>query len=237
MSEGNGGPRRGRQALDEMKERRSRSDLIGGMRKLQRVAQSSEPVERPGSDPALRGDDERCDLCGTRIPFDHRHMLELFERRIDCVCESCWALRSGDDQYRPVGTRTLWLEDFEMSDELWAKFQIPIGLAFLFRSSAAEAVVSLYPSPAGATESGVDRTAWEELVALNPMLEHLAADGEALIVNRMSDPPEHAIAPIDECYRLVGLIKSTWEGISGGAAIEKAVPTFFAELRVKAALA
>lgn len=215
-----------------------RSDLVGGLRRLQQAAaQSQTNGDAAGSDPALRADDERCDLCGTTIPADHRHMLELFERRIDCVCEACWGLRSGDDQYRPVGTRTLWLEDFELSDELWAKFQIPIGLAFLFRSSAADAVVSLYPSPAGATESGVDRGAWEELAGLNPVLEHLAADGEALIVNRMSEPPEHAIAPIDECYRLVGLIKSTWEGISGGAAIEKAVPTFFAELRVKAALA
>ena len=35
----------------------------------------------------------------------------------------------------------------------------------------------------------------------------LEPDAEALIVNRMAEPPEHAIAPIDECYRLVGLIK------------------------------
>ena len=35
--------------------------------------------------------------------------------------------------------------------------------------------------------------------------------------------PQYAIAPIDQCYRLVGLIKSRWEGISGGTAIESAV--------------
>ena len=231
MSEGNGGPRRGRQALDELKERRSRSDLIGGMRKLQRVAQSSEAVERPGSDPALRGDDERCDLCGTRIPFDHRHMLELFERRIDCVCESCWALRSGDDQYRPVGTRTLWLEDFEMSDDLWAKFQIPIGLAFLFRSSAAEAVVSLYPSPAGATESLLPLDAWDRLAVVNPELAEIESDVEALLVRA---PAEGYVVPIDACYELVGQMRRLWQGFDGGTEARTELDAFFARVKARA---
>ena len=41
--------------------------------------------------------------------------------------------------------------------------------------------------------------------------------------------------PIDQCYALVGLIKSRWEGISGGSAIEEAVPRFFASIRARAA--
>ena len=41
--------------------------------------------------------------------------------------------------------------------------------------------------------------------------------------------------PIDQCYALVGLIKSRWEGISGGGAIEEAVPEFFAALRARRA--
>ena len=44
-------------------------------------------------------------------------------------------------------------------------------------------------------------------------------------------PHLHAIAPLDDCYRLVGTIKATWEGISGGAAMEAAVERFFNELR------
>ena len=62
----------------------------------------------------------------------------------------------------------------------------------------------------------------------------LEPDAEALIVNRMADPPEHAIAPIDECYRLVGMIKLEWDGISGGAGVERAIETFFGELRERA---
>ncbi len=63
----------------------------------------------------------------------------------------------------------------------------------------------------------------------------LEADAEALIVNRIAEPPQYAIAPIDECYRLVGLIKVDWEGISGGAGLERGDRGFFDELRERAA--
>lgn len=178
--------------------------------------------------------DERCELCGMDVPAEHRHLLHLEERRILCVCHSCLALRSGDPTYRPTGTRTLWLEDFDLDDETWSAFGIPIGLAFFLNSGSAGGIAALYPSPAGATECELPLDAWERLEATNPVLGDLEPDAEALIVNRMADPPQHAIVPIDECYRLIGLIKSRWEGISGGAAIESAVPEFFAELRAQA---
>ncbi len=54
-------------------------------------------------------------------------------------------------------------------------------------------------------------------------------------MNRLSEPPQYAVAPVDECYRLVGLIKSAWQGISGGPAVAAAVESFFAELETKAA--
>jgi hypothetical protein len=178
--------------------------------------------------------DERCDVCGTDIPEDHRHLLQLYERRIECVCESCWALRSGDAQYRPVGARTAWLADLEIPDDVWASFQIPIGLAFFMQSTTAGCVVALYPSPAGATESELHFTSWSRMVELNPILASLEADVEGLIVNRLSDPPSHVIAPIDRCYELTGIIKANWEGISGGAAVADAVAAFFDRLQSQA---
>jgi hypothetical protein len=179
---------------------------------------------------------EKCEVCGSSLSEDHRHLLELGERRILCACEPCIAMRSGVDNYCPVGTRTLWLDDFDFPDTLWAAFQLPIGLAFFLRSTGTNSVVALYPSPAGATESELHLESWEALVARNPILEQLDSDGEALVVNRMTDPPEHAIVPIDECYRLVGLIKSNWTGISGGNAISDAVPLFFKHVRRKAGI-
>ncbi len=199
----------------------------GAIRELRRLANRQ-------LEPAA-AEEERCDLCSSTIPADHRHLLHVEERRIVCTCETCRALFAGDGPYRPTGSRTVWLDGFDLPDELWASFRIPIGLAFFFESSAAGEVVAFYPSPAGTTECELDLGPWESLVAANPVLEGLEPDAEALIVNRLAGARQHAIVPIDECYRLVGLVRMSWEGISGGAQIETAVAGFFAELREKAA--
>jgi hypothetical protein len=172
---------------------------------------------------------ERCDLCRGALPEDHRHLLQLDERRILCVCEACRALRSGDAALRPVGTRTLWLEDFVLPDHVWASFQIPIGLAFFLHSSTTGSVVALYPSPLGATESELRFESWSRLVELNPILQGLEPDAEGLLVDRRRGFA--AIAPIDRCYELVGLIKSRWEGMTGGEGVERAIAEFFVGLR------
>ena len=172
---------------------------------------------------------ERCDLCRGAVPDDHRHLLQLAERRILCVCEPCRALRSGDAELRPVGTRTLWLADFNMPDAVWAGFRIPIGLAFFLHSSVTDSVVAMYPSPAGATESELRFESWSRLVELNPVLRDLEPDAEGLIVDRRLGAA--AIAPIDRCYELVGLIKSRWQGIGGGEGVDRAIAEFFVGLR------
>ena len=139
-------------------------------------------------------------------------------------------MRAGDAELRPSGTRVLLLDDLALDDDLWAKFQIPIGLAFFMVRERGQGILALYPSPAGATESELHLAAWDELVAANPVIGELEAEVEALIVNRMSEPHRHAVVPIDRCYELVGMIKSRWEGISGGSAIDDAVAEFFAGL-------
>ena len=203
--------------------------LVAGLR---RFVRDPVPGTSPRSPSSARAG--HCELCPLSLAEDHKHLLDLEERRIICVCPTCWSIRSGDARYRPTGSRTLWLEPFELADELWAAFQIPIGLAFFLRSTSTGAVIAMYPSPAGATECELDLVAWERLVAANPVLEDLDPDAEALIVNRMGTPHIHAIAPLDDCYRLVGIIKSTWEGISGGAAMEAAVQRYFDDLRAGA---
>ena len=208
----------------------SRAQLVSGLRGLTKPKPAAPPAPAPAAESG-----ERCDLCGTSVPGDHRHMLNLYERQIVCVCESCWALRSGDPEFRPAGMRMLWLEDFRLPEEIWAQFRIPIGLAFFMHSSVTDCIVALYPSPAGATESELHFETWSRLAEMNPILNDLEPDAEALIVNRTADPPAYAIAPIDRCYMLVGLVKASWEGISGGAGMERAIETYFDELREVAA--
>ncbi len=220
------------EAMERRLAARRRAELVSSLRQLGRPAAAAAGTNgAPGNGSGAAN--EVCDLCGNDISPDHRHLLHLTERRILCVCESCLALRSGDPELRPTGTRALWLDDLELPDELWARFQIPIGLAFFLLDSAAGRVVALYPSPAGATESELDLDAWDELLAANPPLAGLESDVEALIVSRMTEPRQQVIAPIDECYRLVGLIKTSWEGISGGVGPEQAIHRFFEELRAR----
>lgn len=201
----------------------ARAELVSSLRKL----------TRPAPSPA-GADVERCELCGNELPDSHRHLLHLTDRRILCACATCAAQRSADPELRPTGSRIVWLDDFKLPEELWAMMQIPIGLAFFMRSSVAGAVVAMYPSPAGATESELDLVAWQELEGLNPILSGIEPDAEALVVNRISEPHQFVVAPIDECYGLVGAIKMSWEGISGGPAIEREVPAFFDDLRRRA---
>lgn len=216
-------------AIDNKVAARRRANMVSGLRGLRRGPTAA---GNGSSQPAAEAE-ERCDLCGIEVPPKHEHLLHLSERRILCVCATCWAQRSGDPELRPTGSRVAWLEDFSMPDDLWARLEVPIGLAFFMFSSSVDAMVAMYPSPAGATESELELSAWEDLRAANPVLESLEPDAEALVVNRISDPPQFAIAPIDECYGLVGAIKVNWEGISGGAAIEREVPAFFDRLRAR----
>jgi hypothetical protein len=213
--------------LDEMVAARRRAQALATMRGLAQTG-ATRPPDRPRA-----AAQEYCDLCHAPVPDDHRHLLHLVDRRIVCSCEACWALYSGEPDYRPAGSRTIWLDDFECGTEMWGMFQIPIALAFFMRSSVSGGVVAFYPSPAGATESELDLEAWGLLVKQNQILDELDPDAEALVVNRLADPPQYVIAPIDTCYGLVGLIKSRWEGISGGSALESAVPEFFAALRAR----
>ena len=71
-------------------------------------------------------------------------------------------------------------------------------------------------------------------MALNPAVGELLPEAEVLIVDRMSEPPRAVITPTDQAYRLVGLIKSSWHGISGGPEVEQAVDGFFQELAARA---
>jgi hypothetical protein len=234
----NGFPRRERRPISDAVAARRRAQMVSGLRGIKAKPPGGPrtgngTVTTSNGTASERASTERCDLCNTTIPDDHRHMIHIDERRIVCTCESCWALRSGDAEYRPVGSRIVSLPDMDMPDEVWAGFQIPIGLAFFMYSTTSECVVAMYPSPAGATESELHFDTWNRLVERNPELR-LEPDVEGLIANRLSEPPVYTIAPIDRCYELTGAIKASWSGISGGTGVEEAVDRFFADLQAKA---
>ena len=183
---------------------------------------------------------EHCELCSAGLHHDHPHLVELASRQILCACDACALLFDGleKSKYRRVSRTSLYLPDFEITDGQWESLMIPINMAFLFRSSLEDRIVALYPSPAGAIESLLPLDAWAEIEDSNPALHKLKPDIEALLVNRVGHAhglreAEYYIAPIDECYKLVGLIRANWKGLSGGAEVWTEVARFFAELRSK----
>jgi len=179
--------------------------------------------------------EERCELCAEPIGDEHGHLVDVQSRSLRCVCRGCHILFTADgaggNRLRSVPDRYAAFPELELSLVHWETFQIPVSVAFFFENSSLGRTVALYPSPAGATESELHFETWERLQALNPILRQLEPDAEALIVNRMAEPHAFAIAPIDRCYMLVGLVKASWEGISGGGAVEKAIAGYFDELR------
>ncbi len=185
-------------------------------------------VSEPGRD-ERSANYETCELCSVPLLEQHRHLLEAGSRRVVCSCDPC-ALRFHDvldGRYKLIPRDARALPDFEMTDLQWAAFSIPINLAFLFRDSADDRHVALYPSPAGVTEAEVPIEAWSTVAEANPVLDELQDDVEALLVNRLGDEPLTFIAPIDKCYELSGMIRVHWRGFSGGEEVWQHVDEFF----------
>jgi hypothetical protein len=177
--------------------------------------------------------EEHCELCGRVLAHEHQHLIDPKSRKLTCACDACAILFDNPQsaKYRRVPRRIELLPDFKLSDAQWESLHLPINLAFFYQSSVAERVIAMFPSPAGATESLLTFESWQELVAENPVLSELAPDVEALLVNRVGSLREYTRAPIDECFKLVGLIRTHWRGLSGGTEVWKEIARFSASLR------
>jgi hypothetical protein len=177
---------------------------------------------------------ERCELCGDPIPAEHRHMLDLRSRELMCACRACKILfdsgAAGGGHYRLVPDRRLRLESFDLDDVAWAELRIPVEMAFFFQHTGEGRTVAFYPSPAGPTESLLELDAWEQIERANPVLGTLEPDVEALLVNRSRGARWHFLVPIEDCYALVGLIRTRWRGLTGGQEVWEEIESFFGSL-------
>jgi Family of unknown function (DUF5947) len=182
--------------------------------------------------------EERCELCSAPLEAEHRHLVDLQSRQLLCACRACSLLfdrrAAGAGHYRLVPDRRLRLDDFVLDDVAWEQLRIPVDMAFFFYSSAVERVMAFYPSPMGPTESRLELPAWEEISRANPLLASLDADVEALLVNRAGDHRGYWLVPIDDCYRLVAVIRTRWRGFSGGKEVWLEIERFFADLDKRA---
>jgi hypothetical protein len=187
-------------------------------------------------------DVERCELCSAEVGAGHPHLIEPGNRKLLCTCNACAILFSGmGTRYKRVARRVLGLPDFRLSDGQWESLMVPISMAFFFRSTPDARVIAFYPSPAGATESLLPLETWSDIAAANPLLQEMEADVEALLVNRIGHvrgfaAAEYYVLPIDECYKLVGLIRAHWRGLSGGTEVWQEIGRFFEALKQRATI-
>ena len=176
---------------------------------------------------------ERCELCAAVLAAGHSHLYEPSESRLLCACTACALLfyrRAGETRYLRVPGSARRLRNFQISDAEWNALMLPIDLAFFQNSSRAGRVVAYYPSPAGCTESLLDLDAWRDIVHNNPELEQLLPDVETLLINRTRQRCDYYIAPIDQCYKLAGVVRTHWQGLSGGELVWQEIDEFFESL-------
>jgi hypothetical protein len=180
---------------------------------------------------------EVCELCGAAVVHKHSHVLQPSNGRILCACEACAILfshRSDSGKFVRIPRSSIRLDNFRISDAAWSALLLPIDLAFFLHSTPAGRVIAYYPSPAGSTESLLNLDAWGDLARSNPALERMSPDVEALLVNRARGRRDYFIAPIDQCYKLTGIIRTHWRGLSGGDEVWQQIEQFFEGLRQQA---
>jgi hypothetical protein len=182
---------------------------------------------------------ERCELCSQGLATTHSHLIEVARRKLLCTCEACAILFSGQGvKFKRVPRRVRSVPCFELSDADWNGLMVPINMAFFFESSLENRVIALYPSPAGAMESLLALESWHDIVARNPILNEMESDVEGLLINRLGysrgySAAEYYVLPIDECYKLVGLIRMHWKGLSGGTEVWQELGEFFTSLKAR----
>lgn len=182
---------------------------------------------------------ERCEMCSRELAVEHQHLIDPENRKLVCACDPCAILfTSADTKLRRVPRRIRYLPHFRMTDAQWNSLLIPIEMAFFFNSSPHGRVVAFYPSPAGPIESLLAFETWSEVLSDNAMLAEMNSDVEALLVNRVGASrgvsAQYYIVPIDECYKLVGLIRLHWRGLSGGTEMWREINSYFSALKSKA---
>ena len=125
-----------------------------------------------------------------------------------------------------------------MTDAQWDSLMIPINMAFFFDSSPPGSVVALYPSPAGADRIAAAagslerhrRATIRRLRRWSPMSRRCWSIASA---TRAADRRRSISSlPIDECFKLVGLIRAHWQRpLRRHRSVAARSAQFFAELR------
>ncbi|PSK66294.1 hypothetical protein B0E53_01749 [Micromonospora sp. MH33] len=173
---------------------------------------------------------ERCGMCAGPVGPEHRHVWDEQDGELVCACMPCSLLfereAAGGGRYQLVPTQGRRLTGLS-ADELG----VPVGLVFFVKQRDGR-VLAHYPSPLGTTESEIDAGAWRAAEARTPALAGLKPRVEAFLVwtGTLAGGGQQWLVPVDDCFRLVALIRQNWTGMSGGSAVWRAITQFFDDL-------
>ncbi len=119
----------------------------------------------------------------------------------------------------------------------WEKFHIPVGVTFFFLNTRFGRMTAVSPGPRGAAESMLPWETWDEIVHVNPLLDSLIPDVEALLVytTKHRERTEYYLVPIDVCYELVGHFKRCWKGYDSGEEARNLIEDFLTRVRTRSA--
>jgi hypothetical protein len=155
-----------------------------------------------------------------------------------CACRPCYLVfapeGAGGGRFRAVGEDVRRVGDLRLDDVTWDSLRVPVDLVFFFRQVTpgheVPPLLAFYPGPGGATESELDLSAWDRIVAANPVLEGIALDVEAVLLRRNAGDLSAYLVPIDVCYELVGVVRSWWKGLGGGPEVWQRLAAYFDDL-------
>jgi hypothetical protein len=173
---------------------------------------------------------ERCGMCAGPVGPEHQHVWDEQDGELMCACTACSLLfqreAAGRGRYQLVPTRGRWLSGVS-ADELG----VPVGLVFFVKQRDGR-VLGHYPSPLGTTESEIDAGAWRAVEARSPALAEMKPRVEAFLVwtGTPRGGGQQWVVPVDDCFRLVALIRQHWTGMSGGSGVWRVLARFFDDL-------
>ena len=142
-------------------------------------------------------------------------------RELMCACRACSILfdrgAAGGGHYRLVPDRRLRLDGFELDDARVGGPAHPGRHGVLLPQHAGGARGRLLPEPDGRDRVAARaRRLGDARGRRTRCCATIEPDVEALLVNRARGARQHWLVPIDDCYELVGLIRTRWRGLTGG---------------------
>jgi hypothetical protein len=161
---------------------------------------------------SLAACDDVCELCGSEIDTNHSHLLERRSQRLLCSCTLCAALfqQGGLRRYRRVPARVASLPPLrtaELDASCRVPFEAPWPVTFFSPLAWEQRVAVVRAGPERVLRSWLGLRAWQQLSAVNPLLEGLETEVEALLVYRTNDTCTCLRLPIDRCFQLIGLLR------------------------------